>query len=288
MDSFPSKFPKQHQDKQPGLERPMMPQPIYKKDGYNKIIKKLCGKISLITGGDSGIGRAVAAAFAKQGSIVNIVCTEREKDDAEDIKRDIELDGGICNIYYGDIKDESFDKSVVEDIAKKYHKVDILVNNAAIQYPQNDIEKITYEQLKETFETNIYSYFYFAKAVLKYMNPGDSIINTSSVTAFKGSEYLLDYSSTKGAITAFTRSLSANLAGRGIRVNSVAPGPIWTPLIAATCNENSVPQFGADTPMKRAGQPVEVAGAYVFLASQDASYITGQTIHVNGGEIING
>lgn len=288
MDSFPKSFPAQHQDSQPGIEMQMMPQPIYIKDGYNKITDRLKDKVAVITGGDSGIGRAVSFAFSKQGAKVSIVCTEKEKCDAEETKKEIELEGGTCDIYYGDVKDEQFCISVIEEVIKKHATIDILVNNAAVQYPQQKIEDITTAQMKETFETNIFSYFYFTKAAMKYLKQGASIINTSSITAFKGSKDLIDYSSTKGAIASFTRSLATNLADKGIRVNAVAPGPIWTPLIVASFDSTKVSQFGSDNPMKRAGQPVEVAGAYVFLASEDASYITGQTIHVNGGEIING
>lgn len=288
MDSFPKSFPAQHQDSQPGIEMQMMPQPIYIKDGYNKITDRLKDKVAVITGGDSGIGRAVSFAFSKQGAKVSIVCTEKEKCDAEETKKEIELEGGTCDIYYGDVKDEQFCISVIQEVIKKHATIDILVNNAAVQYPQQKIEDITTAQMKETFETNIFSYFYFTKAAMKYLKQGASIINTSSITAFKGSKDLIDYSSTKGAIASFTRSLATNLADKGIRVNAVAPGPIWTPLIVASFDSTKVSQFGSDNPMKRAGQPVEVAGAYVFLASEDASYITGQTIHVNGGEIING
>ncbi|MDD6771941.1 MAG: SDR family oxidoreductase [Inconstantimicrobium porci] len=288
MDSFPKSFPAQHQDSQPGIELQMMPQPVYIKDGYNKITDRLKDKVAVITGGDSGIGKAVSFAFSKQGAKVNIVCTEKEKCDAEETKKEIELEGGTCDIYYGDVKDEQFCISVIEGVIKKYATIDVLVNNAAVQYPQQKIEDITTQQMKETFETNIFSYFYFTKAAMKYLKKGSSIINTSSITAFKGSKDLIDYSATKGAIASFTRSLATNLADKGIRVNAVAPGPIWTPLIVSSFDSTKVSQFGTDNPMKRAGQPVEVAGAYVFLASYDASYITGQTIHVNGGEIING
>lgn len=288
MPEFPKNFMAEHQEKQPGIEAQMKSKPIFIKDGYNKISERLLDKVAIITGGDSGIGRAVAYAYAKQGAKVNIVCHPTERGDAEEVKKGIETEGGVCEIFEGDIKQEEFCTKVVNDVINRFGTVDILVNNSAVQYPQPNITDITAEQLKETFETNIFSFFYFTKAVVPHMKKGSSIINTSSITAFKGSKDLLDYSATKGAISAFTRSLASNLVDKGIRVNSVAPGPIWTPLIVASFQADQNATFGSDNPMKRAGQPVEVAGAYVFLASEDASYITGQTIHVNGGEIING
>lgn len=285
--NFPKNAPKQTQDRQPGIESEMKPLPIYKHDEYNKLGGKLEGKVAIITGGDSGIGRAVAYAYSQQGAMVNIVYYD-ENSDAEEIKKVIEEDGGVCNIYKADIAKEENCYSVVEDVAEEYGRVDILVNNAAVQFPQDSIEDVSFHQFKRTFSVNMFGTFNMSKACLPHMKSGSSIINTSSVTAFSGHETLLDYSATKGAITTFTRSLSKNLVDKGIRVNSVSPGPIWTPLIPASFDENKVQAHGTTVPMKRVGQPVEVAGAYVFLASTDASYITGQTIHINGGEIVNG
>lgn len=284
---FPKSAPPQKQDRQPGIESEMKPLPIFKDERYNKLGEKLKDKIAIITGGDSGIGRAVAYAFAKQGAIVNILYYD-EKGDAEDTKKVIEDEGGICNIFKGDIAKEETCSAIVEDIVKEYERIDILVNNAAVQYVSNTLEELSFEQFKRTFEVNIFGTFNMSKACLPYMKSGSSIINTTSVTAYSGHETLMDYSATKGALTAFTRSLSKNLVDSGIRVNAVAPGPIWTPLIPASFDEKKVSKHGTTISMKRMGQPVEVSGAYVFLASQEASYITGQTIHVNGGEIVNG
>lgn len=284
---FPKNAPPQTQDRQPGIESEMSPLPIYKDHSYNKLDQKLRDKVAIITGGDSGIGRAVAYAFSMQGSIVNILYYD-EDGDAKDIKREIEKDGGTCNIFKGDIAKEETSISLVKDVVKEYGKVDILVNNAAVQYTSKSIEDISFDQFKKTFEVNMFGTFNMSKACLPHMESGSSIINTTSVTAYSGHETLIDYASTKGGLTAFTRSLSKNLVDKGIRVNSVAPGPIWTPLIPASFDEKKVGEHGRTISMKRMGQPVEVAGAYVFLASQDASYITGQTIHVNGGEIVNG
>ncbi len=284
---FPKNAPPQKQDRQPGIESKMNPLPIFKDERYNKLNERLKDKIAIITGGDSGIGRAVACAFSEQGAVVNIIYYD-EEDDAEYTKRVIEEGGGVCDIFKGDISVEETCKSIVESIVKKYEKIDILVNNAAVQYVSNSLEELSFDQFKRTFEVNMFGTFHMSKACVSYMKSGSSIINTTSVTAYSGHALLMDYSATKGAMTTFTRSLSKNLVGSGIRVNSVAPGPIWTPLIPASFDEEKVSKHGTTISMKRMGQPVEVAGAYVFLASQDASYITGQTIHVNGGEIING
>ncbi|KNF10046.1 short-chain dehydrogenase/reductase SDR [Gottschalkia purinilytica] len=285
--NFPKNIPSQHQSGHPGLEHLMEPKPIFKNESYNKVTQKLKDKVAIITGGDSGIGRAISCAFSEQGAIVNIIYYD-EKEDAEETKRIIEKDGGQCNIFESDISKEEFCVQIIDRVISKYGKIDILVNNAAVQYERQSLEEISSEDFKKTFEVNIFGPFYMTKLSLPYMQPGSSIINTTSITAYKGHETLIDYSCTKGALTTFTRSLALTLIDKGIRVNAVAPGPIWTPLIPSSFDEKKVGVFGSDTPMKRPGQPVELAGAYVFLASDEASYITGQTIHVNGGEIING
>jgi NAD(P)-dependent dehydrogenase (short-subunit alcohol dehydrogenase family) len=262
----------------------MKPQPEIIRSNY-KGSNKLKGKVAFITGGDSGIGRSVAVHFAREGASVAIVYLE-ENADAQETKRMVEEEGGSCLILEGDLKDAAFCMKSIASCIKKFKKLNILVNNAAVQFPKDRLEQISEEQLEKTFRTNIFAYFYIAKAALPYLKKGDVIINTSSVTAYRGSDHLMDYASTKGAIVSFTRSLSSNLASKSIRVNGVAPGPIWTPLIPATFDD--ITDFGQDTPMGRAGQPSEVGPAYVFLASEDSSYITGQFIHINGGELIGG
>ncbi|MAB57361.1 MAG: NAD(P)-dependent oxidoreductase [Aequorivita sp.] len=281
--SKPKKFPSQTQS-QPGEENKMKPQPEIIRENY-KGSGKLKGKVAFITGGDSGIGRSVAVHFAREGASVAIVYLEENKD-AKETKRMVEKEGSKCLILKGDLKDAKFCKKSIAECIKHYGKLNILVNNAAVQFPKDKLEQISEQQLTETFQTNIFAYFYIAKAALPHLKKEDVIINTSSVTAYRGSDHLMDYASTKGAIVSFTRSLSSNLASKGIRVNGVAPGPIWTPLIPATFDD--VTDFGQDTPMGRAGQPSEVGPAYVFLASDDSSYITGQFIHINGGELIGG
>ena len=248
---------------------------------------KLRNKVAIITGGDSGIGRAVAVAFAKEGADIAIVYLEEHKD-ANETKSLVEEKGRRCLLVSGDVGHEDFCRKAVGQIINEFGKIDILVNNAAEQHPQESIEKITEKQLERTFRTNIFSFFFMTKAAMKYLSKGSAIINTTSVTAYKGSAHLLDYSSTKGAITAFTRSLSQALADKAIRVNGVAPGPIWTPLIPSTFSPEEVETFGSDVPLGRPGQPEEVAPSYLFLASDDSSYMTGQVLHPNGGTIVNG
>ncbi|MBW6408716.1 SDR family oxidoreductase [Clostridium weizhouense] len=286
--NFPTSFLAQHQDHQPGFEYEMNPAPIYDDPNYNKKGELLNNKVAIITGGDSGIGKAVAVAYANQGADIVIVYYNEEKD-AENTKKTIDQIGRKCTLIKGDIGDPDFCKDVIKKTIDEYGKIDILVNNSAVQYECKDIKKLSDEQFDKTFKVNVYGTFYMTRAAMEHLKAGSCIINTASVVAFRGSETLIDYSMTKGAITVFTRSLALALAkGKtGIRVNAVAPGPIWTPLIPASFDANKVSQFGSDTPMGRAGQPVECAGAYVFLATECASYITGQTIHVNGGEIVN-
>ncbi|WP_426453731.1 SDR family oxidoreductase [Paenibacillus sp. S-38] len=279
-------FPPQHQDTQPGIESRMNPRPIFEDDRY-KPAGKLKDKTAIITGGDSGIGRAVAVTYAKEGADVLIVYLN-EHEDAQETKKQVEAEGRRCELLAGDIGDEAFCKTIVEETIRRLGKLDLLVNNAAEQHPQQKLEDITSEQLERTFRTNIFSIFYLTKAALAHLKDGSAIINTASITAYEGNPTLLDYSATKGAIVTFTRSLSQQLVSLGIRVNAVAPGPIWTPLIPSTFDEQKVASFGANTPMKRAGQPEELAPSYVFLACGDSSYMTGQVLHVNGGTIVNG
>ncbi|WHY68332.1 SDR family oxidoreductase [Neobacillus sp. SuZ13] len=279
-------FPAQHQNHQPGIESEMNPLPISVDPNYQPS-GKLTGKTAIITGGDSGIGKSAAIYFAKEGADVAIIYLE-EHQDAEETKKLIEAEGRRCLLYSGDIGSEEFCKETVNKIHSEFGRLDILVNNAAEQHPQKSLLSITSQQLEKTFRTNIFSFFYMTKMVLPFLKQGASIINTASITAYKGHEQLLDYSATKGAIVSFTRSLALSLAPQGIRVNGVAPGPIWTPLIPSTFTEDQVATFGSNTAMGRAGQPYELAASYVFLASDDSSYVSGQMIHVNGGEIING
>lgn len=279
-------LPPQHQERRPGVETEMNPQPVFETSEY-KAAGKLEGKVALITGGDSGIGRAVAVHYAKEGADVAIVYLN-EHQDAEETKRQVEQEGRKCILIAGDVGDDGFCRDAVKRTVEELGKLDILVNNAAEQHPQQKIEDISKEQLERTFQTNIFSMFYLTQAAMPHLGKGSTIINTTSITAYRGSPQLLDYSSTKGAIVAFTRSLSMNLVEKGIRVNAVAPGPIWTPLIPSTFPADQVSEFGGTQPMKRPGQPEELAPAYVYLASSDSSYVSGQVIHVNGGEVING
>jgi NAD(P)-dependent dehydrogenase (short-subunit alcohol dehydrogenase family) len=278
--------PPQHQDQQPGLEYKMEPRPVAEDASYRGS-GKLAGKVAMITGGDSGIGRAVAIAFAKEGADVAVVYLNEHKD-AEETKSQVEQEGRTCLLIAGDIGEEEFCRKAVDQTVDTLDRLDILVNNAAVQFPQESIMDITAEQLQKTFQTNIFSMFYMVKTALPHLQKGSAIINTTSVTAYRGSPTLLDYASTKGSIVAFTRSLAQALVEKEIRVNAVAPGPIWTPLIPASFPPDKVSKFGSDVPMGRAGQPEEVAPSYVFLASDDSSYMTGQVLHPNGGEIVNG
>ncbi|WP_273834602.1 SDR family oxidoreductase [Guptibacillus sedimenti] len=276
--------PAQHQNHQPGSEKQMNPLPLTEDQDY-KGSGKLTSKVALITGGDSGIGEAAAIAYAKEGAHVAIVYLD-EHEDAQNTKKQIEDEGTQCLLLPGDIGDELFAISVIKQVIDHFGQLDILINNAAEQHPKQSIEEITAEQLEKTFRTNVFSMFYLTKAALPHLKKGSAIINTSSVTAYEGNEQLIDYSSTKGAITTFTRSLAKSLVGKGIRVNSVAPGPIWTPLIPSTFSAEKVKNFGTNTPMGRPGQPEELAAAYVLLGSDDSSYMTGQTIHINGGQYV--
>lgn len=282
--SKPKKFPEQGQKRQPGREHKMHPEPEIIRKNY-KGSGKLLNKKAVITGGDSGIGRAVAVHFAREGADVAILYKEETKD-AKKTRELVEKEGRKCLLFEVDIRKKEKCEKCIKDIIDEWDQIDILINNAAMQFPQDDILDISEEQLRKTFDTNILSMFFLTQFAVTHMKEGSNIINTTSITAFRGSAHLLDYSSTKGAITSFTRSLSKNLAPKGIRVNCVAPGPIWTPLIPSTFDE--VAEFGSDTDLGRAGQPSEVAPAYVMLASADGSYITGETIHINGGEFVGG
>ena len=278
--------PPQQQHRQPGIESEMTPRPAYMGPAYAGS-GKLEGKVALITGGDSGIGRSVAVHFAREGADVAIVYLDEHGDAQETIEK-IEGEGARGLAIAGDIRDPGFCADAVEKTIETLGRLDVLVNNAAVQYDQKSLADISDEQLEHTFRTNIFSVFYITRAALEHLDEGASIINSTSITAFRGSPHLMDYAATKGAILAFTRSLASNLADRKIRVNAVAPGPIWTPLIPASFEPERVAEFGTDQQLGRVGQPEEVAPSYVFLASQDSSYITGQTLHPNGGEIVGG
>ena len=277
----PETIPAQEQERQPGFESEMEPKPDFKGNLAGQA-QRLPNKTALITGGDSGIGRSIALAFAKEGADVAIAYLD-EHEDAEETKKFVEQEGRRCLLISGDLGDESFCKEAVEKVVGEFGKLDILVNNAAEQHVQESLKDITAEQLERTFRTNVFSMFHLTKAALDHLKAGASIINTTSITAFRGEPTLIDYSSTKGAILAFTRALSGSLVKEGIRVNAVAPGPIWTPLIPASFDAETVEGFGSDSPMQRPGQPDELAPGYVYLASDDSSYVTGQVLHINGG-----
>ena len=280
----PLTFPAQHQSVQPGFEYEMNPLPISENPNYIPS-GKLQNKVLVISGGDSGIGRAISILFAKEGADI-VISYLNEHEDANYTKQLVESYGRKCILIPGDLRDENLSKYIADTAMNCFGKIDILINNCGVQFPQNSILDISSQQLKDTFETNIFTFFYLTKAVLPYIQANSSIINTTSITAFDGKKNLIDYSSTKGAITVFTKSLALSLADQKIRVNAVAPGPIWTPLIPSSFNEQEVEIFGTDTPLKRAGQPFELAPAYLYLASDDSRYVTGQIIHVNGGSIV--
>ncbi len=279
-------FPKQHQDKQPGERSEMTPEPQSENPDYRPS-DKLKGKVALVTGGDSGIGRAVAILFAKEGADIAIVYHDEDKD-AESTRARIEEIGKQCIAIAGDVGDPQFCRTAVDRTVSHFGRLDILVNNAGEQHLCESLLDITDEQLERTFKTNILSMFYITRAALPHLKTGAAIINCTSITAYAGHPKLIDYASTKGAITTFTRSLSTNLIEKGIRVNAVAPGPIWTPLIPASFSAEKTAHHGESPPMQRAGQPYEVAACFLFLASDDASYVSGQVLHPNGGVVANG
>ena len=278
--------PAQHQKHQPGRERKMLPQPDFRPRYPGS--GRLEGKVALVTGGDSGIGRAVSVLFAREGAKLAIVYLEEDRDAEETLAHVEDEDGGEAVLIKGDVGDKSFCEEAVRRTVERFGKLDVLVNNAAEQHVREDVEDIGEAQLVRTFRTNIFGYIFMVQAALTHMQRGGAIVNCASVTAYRGRGHLLDYASTKGAIVAFTRSLSGNLAEKGIRVNAVAPGPIWTPLIPASFDADRVATFGSEVPLGRAGQPNEVAPAFLFLACEDGSYMTGQTLHPNGGEIVGG
>ena len=278
-------LPPQHQQRQPGSESEMEPRPRVWAEGRHGS-GKLANKVAIITGGDSGIGRAVAIAFAREGAKLVLAYLD-EHEDAKETRRLVEREHAQCQLIAGDVGDEAFCRRIVEEAMARFGRLDILVNNAGEQHVEKNLEDIDRAQLERTFRTNIFGYFFLTKAALPHLKEGAAIVNTTSVTAYRGNPQLIDYSASKGAIVSFTRSLSLALAKRKIRVNAVAPGPIWTPLIPSTFSPAEVEKFGAKVPMGRPGQPEEVAPCYVFLASGDASYMSGQVLHPNGGEVMN-
>ena len=281
---IPITFQAQHQSIQPGMEYKMNPLPIFENPNYIPS-GKLKNKTVIISGGDSGIGRAISVLFAKEGADI-VINYLNEHEDANYTKDLIEKCGRKCVLIPGDLRDENLSQEIVDKTINTFGKIDVLINNCGVQYPQNSILDISSKQLKDTFETNIFTFFYLTKAVLPHLKENSSIINTTSITAFAGKKNLIDYSATKGAIMVFTKSLALSLADQKIRVNAVAPGPIWTPLIPSSFSRDEVEIFGTETPLKRAGQPFELAPAYLYLASDDSRYVTGQVIHVNGGTIV--
>lgn len=282
----PIAFPPQQQVRQPGLEWPMRPRPIYDNPGYRGS-GKLAGKVAIITGGDSGIGRAVAVAFAKEGADVTIAYLY-EQEDAAETALAVERYGRRCLAIPGDLRQPAQNQRVAAETLRRFGKINILVNNIAVQFPQESFEAISPAQLEETYRTNVFPFFYMTWAALPHMQPGSSIINTTSVTAFEGAPTMIDYASSKGALVSFTRSLAKNLVERGIRVNAVSPGPVWTPLTVSSFDNEQIMRFGTHTPYGRAAQPFELAPAYVYLASDDSGYVTGQVLHVNGGRYAGG
>jgi NAD(P)-dependent dehydrogenase (short-subunit alcohol dehydrogenase family) len=281
---MPKDIPPQHQDRQPGIEAEMTPAPVYDNDDPG--LGRLNGKVAVITGGDSGIGRAVAVQFAKEGAEVAVAYLD-ETEDAEETAAAVRKYGKEALLISADVSKETECQLIVDQTVERFGHIDIVVNNAAVQYEQKNLEDIAADQLEHTFKVNIFAHFYVSKYALPHMKAGSVIINTASITAYRGNPTLIDYSSTKGAIVSFTRSLSQALADRGIRVNAVAPGPVWTPLIPASFDEEKVSEFGKDTKMKRPAQPVEIAPCYVFLASKESAFITGQVLHPNGGTVVN-
>jgi NAD(P)-dependent dehydrogenase (short-subunit alcohol dehydrogenase family) len=286
MENYPTSLPPQAQDQQPGLEQEMSPQPVYIRPNY-KGSEKLQDKVALITGGDSGIGRAVAIHFAREGADVAIVYKAEEQEDADATKQLVEQENRRCVLLSGDLRDPQFCEDIVTQTEQQLGKLNIVVSNAAEQFVSKDVSELPNEQFEDTFQVNFFPLVRIVKVALQHLHEGDSIIATSSINAYRGNQQLVDYTSTKGAITAYIRSIAQQLAEKKIRANTVAPGPIWTPLIPASFPPDKVKEFGQDTTMKRPGQPAEVAPAFVFLASEDASYITGQAIHPNGGEVLN-
>jgi NAD(P)-dependent dehydrogenase (short-subunit alcohol dehydrogenase family) len=282
--NIPVGFPAQHQDVQPGSQMQMNPQPITDNPAYLPA-RKLANRIAIVTGGDSGIGQAVCIAYAKEGADLVVPYFFGNQADAENTRQVVQSFGRRCLLVECDLKQEAAARQVADTAMQNFNRIDILVNNIGVQFPQNSILDITAEQLNNTFATNIISFFHMTKAVLPHLKSGASIINTTSITAYQGSPTLLDYSATKGAIVSFTRSLSQSLAKNGIRVNAIAPGPVWTPLIVSSFSPEKVATFGRDLPLGRAAQPFELAPSYVYLASEDSAFMTGQVLHVNGGVI---